>query len=602
MKIISFSLTSQLAALFAAALSTTAWAEDVSQHGDAAQRAIHSGDLEVLTRGPFHEAFATPILFEYADSPATQETVPAPLNEAVPSFRPHGSVDAIWIPGYWAWNDVNDSWSWVTGTWRVPPPGKRWTSGYWTTSKNVSRWVPGFWSSAKNSQLTYTPAPPKPQREAGRSDLAAAEFWTPGTWLYEKGEFVWRSGKSHQVQPDWVWISPQYHWSPGGYVFTSGYWDYPFGERGWLFAPLGLTNPEPDTRLTVRPNTLLKLENVAFELFASPKRSTYYFGDFYGSGNVQHGFYPWYDYGRRGYDPIYTHQTWQHGRRNPNWLRDIKQSLRAQAINPNRPGGGAIVSTNVDAGTDVLELIIPLKEFVSRESSRERVRALSKGEQRQIIEQLEAGRRSTGNRRLAEGQMQRSARAEVRPALISEGANLNDRRSEGQAIPAERVPKRRPAPRGASRPTTAETAADAENGKLPVTDLVELDAVDAVDKDGFETKNAAPGLSVTTHTRYPLLGMAAIAGAPPLHGSAISGISGGSLGIYNGSPSSSGGAFGGGSGGIGSAAGFAPNIGTGTVYQGGAPSAGINGLGGSTTLGSPGMGGGNFYGTAVSGS
>ena len=50
----------------------------------------------------------------------------------------------LWVPGYWAWNDVG-GYYWVPGTWVVAPVGMLWTPGYWGWGGGFYRWHPGYW-------------------------------------------------------------------------------------------------------------------------------------------------------------------------------------------------------------------------------------------------------------------------------------------------------------------------------------------------------------------------------------------------------------------------------------------------------------------------
>jgi len=49
-----------------------------------------------------------------------------------------------WIPGYWAWSDVN-GYYWVPGTWVVAPVGMLWTPGYWGFAGGFYGWHAGYW-------------------------------------------------------------------------------------------------------------------------------------------------------------------------------------------------------------------------------------------------------------------------------------------------------------------------------------------------------------------------------------------------------------------------------------------------------------------------
>ena len=78
--------------------------------------------VEVLTRGPVHEAFAGPIQAELGRK--TLVVVKAPpraIEELPPEEKPAGE-NVQWISGYWAWDDDLKDFLWVSGIWRQTPP------------------------------------------------------------------------------------------------------------------------------------------------------------------------------------------------------------------------------------------------------------------------------------------------------------------------------------------------------------------------------------------------------------------------------------------------------------------------------------------------
>src|SRR5262249_53945624 len=120
--------------------------------------------VEVLARGPVHEAFASLTADPTPTQPIPRHP-PKALQEMPPEEKRGG--DVLWIPGYWQWDDERKDFLWVSGIWRVTPPGKRWVAGYWQDVGEQSQWVPGFWSDAGNrddgqQQVTYLPQPPAP--------------------------------------------------------------------------------------------------------------------------------------------------------------------------------------------------------------------------------------------------------------------------------------------------------------------------------------------------------------------------------------------------------------------------------------------------------
>ena len=52
----------------------------------------------------------------------------------------------LWMPGYWAWGDDEQSYYWVPGTWVLAPqPGFLWTPGYWGRRGDFFVWNEGYW-------------------------------------------------------------------------------------------------------------------------------------------------------------------------------------------------------------------------------------------------------------------------------------------------------------------------------------------------------------------------------------------------------------------------------------------------------------------------
>jgi hypothetical protein len=71
---------------------------------------------------------------------------------------------------------------------------------------------------------------------------------------------------------------------------------------------------------------VLDLDGLILNLFISPERHHYYFGDYYGTEYSREGFHPWYEARDRHdwYDPIFAHQQWRH-RDDHNWLANQRE-------------------------------------------------------------------------------------------------------------------------------------------------------------------------------------------------------------------------------------------------------------------------------------
>ena len=84
--------------------------------------------VQVLTRGPVHEAFAETVTFDPEPGVVVNMAPPNPIEEMPPDQRPEG-LNVTWIPGYTAWDDERNDYLWVSGVWRAPPPGIQLWSG-----------------------------------------------------------------------------------------------------------------------------------------------------------------------------------------------------------------------------------------------------------------------------------------------------------------------------------------------------------------------------------------------------------------------------------------------------------------------------------------
>lgn len=254
------------------------------------------GSDQALLRGPIHEAFVEPYVPDPPPGLEVPQLPPGDLREIPPDVRPTDD-NVHWIPGYWGWDD--QGFVWVTGCWRDPPPQMRWVPGYWTRADAV-RWVAGFWLRDDVNELAYVPQPPASKDRGPVGDAPDENhFWVPGVWLFQERDFVWREGFWAEANPDFVWTPAQYHWSPRGYVFVDGYWDYPPEERGMLFAPI---LPPPARQLVYRPSIVIDASSVLAHFFVRPNYSHYYFGDYYDSSFRRSGIQSWVSY--RTFDPL----------------------------------------------------------------------------------------------------------------------------------------------------------------------------------------------------------------------------------------------------------------------------------------------------------
>jgi hypothetical protein len=292
--------------------------------------------MDVLTRGPIHEAYAEPVNSQPQPGKVLPKEPPAAIEEVPPDQKPAGE-NVQWIPGYWAWDDDRNDFLWVSGVWRIPPPDRTWVPGSWAQVEGGWQWTPGFWMTvqqgaeqqAEGDNLQYLPPPPAPP-ETGPSTPAPNDesVYIPGTWVYTQTRYAWRPGYWVDYRPGWVWIPAHYVWTPAGYVFIDGYWDFEFGRRGLIFAPIYFTQPLWQTAgWYYQPRYLVYDQFVLTSMFVRPGYYSYYFGDYFDPGYRRLGFIPWIDFrlGRYSYDPLWSYYRWAH-RDDRAWITNIQNT------------------------------------------------------------------------------------------------------------------------------------------------------------------------------------------------------------------------------------------------------------------------------------
>ncbi|MBA3012957.1 MAG: hypothetical protein KKF12_05970 [Proteobacteria bacterium] len=287
--------------------------------------------VEVLMRGPIHEAFAEVSVDETQQEAVTSRSVPDPINEIPPDFRPEG--DQIeWIPGYWSWDEDQDDFIWVSGVWRDVPPGRQWIPGYWMSVEGGNQYISGFWTDTNQKETIYLPPPPKPL-EAGPSSPAMTpnHGWVDGNWVWHHDRYAWRAGYWVEQSPDMVWVPAHYVWSPRGYIFIMGYWDYQLPHRGVMFAPLYYKQPTYRNHgYYYTPSIVLNIDAIFLSLFIRRGSHHYYFGDYHDHRYEKRGFYPWYSKHatRYGYDPYYRSYRSYQLRHDGNWEKNYHQQFQ----------------------------------------------------------------------------------------------------------------------------------------------------------------------------------------------------------------------------------------------------------------------------------
>ena len=352
---------------------------------------------EALTRGPVHEAYLQPGNSQLQPPAPILREPPKQVEEQPPDQKPEGAV--VWVPGYWQWDDDRSDFIWVSGFWRVPPPGRQWLPGFYRQVENGYQWVPGMWTGENQAQLNLVPTPPA-SIENGPSQPAPADnsVYLPGSWVYRDARYLWRPGYYTSYRPDYVWVPARYVSTPAGYVFVDGYWDYPLGRRGLLFAPVAFPDgsaSQPGYVFT--PSEVVNADFLPSALFVRPAYGQYYYGDYFGPSFVAAGYTPWIDFnlyrntpdplfvqsrigfGGAGWDrnmhTLYAQRAAGVGVLPPRSLAQQRTMIRSQAPNSGSVRNVTVVSPLAQASSQGVRLApVPVNERVRYQQNSQQVR------------------------------------------------------------------------------------------------------------------------------------------------------------------------------------------------------------------------------------
>lgn len=414
--------------------------------------------VEVLTRGPVHEAFAETITFDPQPGIVVPKAPPEAIEELPPDQRPAGDHVA-WIPGYWAWDEERDDFLWVSGIWRALPPGRQWVPGYWSSSDQEYQWTSGYWADAKLTESEYLPEPPATV-EAGPNTTApsADQVWLPGSWVWNQNRYVWRPGYWAAGQQNWMWVPAHYLWSPRGYVFVDGYYDHSVARRGVLFAPVYFqSNVYAQQGFTYSPVIAINTAVFGSQLFLRPNYNHYYFGDYYGSNYATAGYTPWISFnsGGYGYDPFYAQQQWQN-RENPSWSKsvaaDFQHRVDHEDARPPRTWAAqqALLQGGDTANAKNFVAAALLSQLATTKGSALKLQPVTKDEQQTLAKHGQAVHQFGQERQKLEGKA--AEKSTEKPAKTAEPAKLKFPKSPILATSPDQIGKDQAPPKAHEAP------------------------------------------------------------------------------------------------------------------------------------------------------
>lgn len=415
--------------------------------------------VEVLARGPVHEAFAEALVNQPQPSPVVPRQPPLVVNELPAEQKPVGN-GVQWIPGYWAWDDDRLDFVWVSGLWRLPPPGRQWLPGHWNPAGTRWQWVAGFWAPLEQQvAFTYLPPPPPVLDGPPLTPPPGPNYsFVSGTWVYHESRYVWRPGYWVPQDPNWVWVPGHHLWTPAGYLFVDGYWDYALHQRGLLFAPVALDlRARTQPAFVYQPRYVVEGDGFSGALFVRPASRHYYFGDYFEARYQGLGYTAWFDVRVGGaYDPLFGHCRAQQPDRRV-WEHDIRElyAARRAGIVPRPPRTlaeqqSAVNNVNNATGDKAktsnlkrVTMVSPVDQLNRVELKLEPVPPAAQLSQRQAAEQLAGVSRE---RRRLESHLAMPGRAPTAAPTAAKIVQLTLPKAGPTGISAGKVPPPLPTP------------------------------------------------------------------------------------------------------------------------------------------------------------
>jgi hypothetical protein len=318
---------------------------------------------EVLGRGPVHEGFAQPVTPTPRQGPVISRQPPEPIQEVPPEQRPEGD-NVQWVPGYWGWDEDRSDYIWISGFWRVVPPGRKWMPGYWARVAGGWSWVNGFWADASQPAVPYAEMPPESlDRGPNFPPIDDSYSWVPGNWISRDDRWLWRPGYWCAPRPGWIYCPPRWCWTPRGYLFVNGFWDRCWQTRGLLFAPVWFP-PALYGRAGFRytPGYTVGIGGALGSLWVRPGAGYYAFGDFYGPRYATRGFQPWHLYGPRYRDPSWGYYLNSAARTNPGWARNLASTYDGRVRGTIPPPARTLTAQERRTGPRTLQPLAGLRD------------------------------------------------------------------------------------------------------------------------------------------------------------------------------------------------------------------------------------------------
>lgn len=195
-----------------------------------------------------HEVIRSPAVARVSEH--IEKSPPSPINER-PGAHPPGP-NHQWIEGYWEWDKSRKDFVWVTGTWRVPPPGSFWVNSHWRRDETGWSRVSGFWSGRQSQKVDWRKSGPPGDRPEEAVGLAPGPdyFYVAGQYVPDGDGVVWKPGFWSRSQPGWEWAPARWVRQSSGWAFREGYWNRDSNTRE-------RRRPQPGSGSSVRSATIV---------------------------------------------------------------------------------------------------------------------------------------------------------------------------------------------------------------------------------------------------------------------------------------------------------------------------------------------------------
>jgi hypothetical protein len=228
--------------------------------------------------------------------------------------------------------------------------------------------------------------------------------------------------------------------------------------RGVLFAPVYFEAGVYARRgYFYSPTIVIDLGVFSDHLFLRPRYSHYYFGDYYAASYHQGGFYASFSFqsSRYGYDPIYSHQRWEH-RQDREWEHRVETSYQYRrdheiARPPRTWAAQRTVNPNTAASQQNRVLVaMPIDQLAKRKDSPMRFQPVAKAERQQLAQRGREVQKSRDQRRTLEAKA--VAPTTRKPGATFEPAKVTLPRSPIVAKPANQLARNQSPPKAQQAP------------------------------------------------------------------------------------------------------------------------------------------------------